>query len=157
MYPGSDGHSRTGSPPVVQLGLRAICVWNCNWWLTQYHFLIKHWSWHKHRCSPPVVGLEEYSLRLVSHCNTVRSGTLTWREWGLWLGELYLPTPPSNFGNDGIGKFWCEPPMTFVDPNINSILMISKYDFMFSCMVGYCLQCLRSVVLCCLSLMWFQL
>ena len=28
--------------------------------------------------------LEEYSLGLGSHYSTVRSGTLTWREWGLW-------------------------------------------------------------------------
>ena len=32
-----------------------------------------------------VVGLEEYSLGLVSRYSTVRSGTLTWREWGLWV------------------------------------------------------------------------
>ena len=60
----------------MYVGLYATCVWNWNWWLTQDHFLMKHWSQHKHRCSGPVVGLEEYSLRLVSRYSTVRSGTL---------------------------------------------------------------------------------
>ena len=39
----------------------AICVCNLNWKLIQDHFLIKHWIQHTHRCSAPVVGLEEYS------------------------------------------------------------------------------------------------
>ena len=58
------------------MGLYAICVWNWHWWLTQDHFLIKHWSQHKHRCSAPVVGLEEYSLGLVSSPSKWYSGTL---------------------------------------------------------------------------------
>ena len=33
------------------MGLYVICVWNWNWWLTQDHFLIKHWSHRTHRCS----------------------------------------------------------------------------------------------------------
>ena len=33
------------------MGLYAIWVWNWNWWLTQDHFLIKHWSQRTHRCS----------------------------------------------------------------------------------------------------------
>ena len=37
------------------VGLYAICVWNWNWWLTQDHFLIKHWSQCTHRCLAPVV------------------------------------------------------------------------------------------------------
>ena len=36
-------------------------------------------------CSAPFVGLEEYSMELVSRYSTVRSGTITWREWGLWF------------------------------------------------------------------------
>ena len=70
----------------MYVGLYAICVLNWNWWLTQDHFLIKHWSQRTNRCSARVVGLEEYSLGLVSRYSTVRSGTLTWREWGLWFG-----------------------------------------------------------------------
>ena len=35
----------------MYVGLYAICVWNWNWWLTQNHFLIKHWSQRTHRCS----------------------------------------------------------------------------------------------------------
>ena len=69
----------------MYVGSYAICVLNWNWWLTQDHFLIKLWSQRTHRCSARVVGLEEYSLGLVSRYSTVRSGTLTWREWGLWL------------------------------------------------------------------------
>ena len=69
----------------MYVGSYAICVLNWNWWLTQDHFLIKHWSQRTHRCSARVVGLEEYSLGLVSRYSTVRSGTLTWREWGLWV------------------------------------------------------------------------
>ena len=69
----------------MYVGFYAICVWNCNWWFTQDHFLIKHWSQHKHRCSAPVVGFEEYSLWLVSRYSTVRPETLTWRKWGLWF------------------------------------------------------------------------
>ena len=34
-------------------------------------------------CLLSVVGLEKYSLGLVSRYSTVRPGTLTWREWGL--------------------------------------------------------------------------
>ena len=71
----------------MRVGLYAICVWNWNWWLTQYHFLIKHWSQCTHHCSAPVVGLE-YSFWLVSRYSTVRSGTVTWHEWGLWSGSL---------------------------------------------------------------------
>ena len=69
--------------------LYVICVWNWNWWLTQDHFLIKHWSQRTHRGSAPVVGLEEYSLGLVSRYSTVRSGTLTWCEWGLCFRLQY--------------------------------------------------------------------
>ena len=61
---------------VMYVALYAICVWNWNWWLTQDHFLIKHWNQCTHRCSAPVVGLEGYSLGLVSRYSTVRSGTL---------------------------------------------------------------------------------
>ena len=68
----------------MYVGSYDICVLNWNWWLTQDHFLIKHWSQRTRRCSARVVGLEDYSLVLVSRYNTVRSGTLTWREWGLW-------------------------------------------------------------------------
>ena len=68
----------------MYVGSYAICVLNWNWWLTQDHFLIKHWSQRTHRCSARVVGLEEYLLVLVSRYSTVRSGTLIWREWGLW-------------------------------------------------------------------------
>ena len=53
----------------MYVGLYAICVWNWNWWFTRDHFLIKRWSQHKHRCSAPVVGLEEYSLGLVRDTN----------------------------------------------------------------------------------------
>ena len=70
----------------MYVGSYAICVLNWNWWLTQDHFLIKHWNQRTHRCSARVVGLEEYSLVLVSRYSTVRSGTLTWREWGLCTG-----------------------------------------------------------------------
>ena len=35
----------------MYVGLYAICVWNWNWWLTQDHFLIKHWNQRTHRCS----------------------------------------------------------------------------------------------------------
>ena len=35
----------------MYVGLYVICVWNWNWWLTQDHFLIKHWSQRTHRCS----------------------------------------------------------------------------------------------------------
>ena len=69
----------------MYVGPYAICVLNWNWLITQDHFLIEHWSQRTHRCSARVVGLEEYSLVLVSRYSTVRSGTLTWREWGLWL------------------------------------------------------------------------
>ena len=68
----------------MYVGSYANCVLNWNWWLTQDHFLIKHWSQRTQRCSARVVGLERYSLVLVSRYSTMRSGTLTWREWGLW-------------------------------------------------------------------------
>ena len=67
----------------MYVGSNAICVLNWNWWSTQDHSLIKHWSQGTHRCSARVVGLG-YSLGLVSRYSMVRSGTLTWREWGLW-------------------------------------------------------------------------
>ena len=51
----------------------------------QHKITFKHWSQCKHCFWAPVVGLEEYSLGLVSRYSTVRSGTLTWREWGLWF------------------------------------------------------------------------
>ena len=38
-------------------------------------------------CLLSVVGLEKYPLGLVSRYSTVRSGTLTWREWGLWYNR----------------------------------------------------------------------
>ena len=38
----------------------------------------------------PLKAFEEYSLGLVSRYSTVRSGTLTWHEWGLWSGVLPL-------------------------------------------------------------------
>ena len=65
------------------MGLYAICGSNWNWRLARYPFIIKHWSQCTHPCSAPVVGLEEYSLGLVSCYSTVRSGTVTWHEWGL--------------------------------------------------------------------------
>ena len=60
-------------------------MWNWNWRLTEDYFLIKHWSQHTHRYSAPVVGLEEYSLGLVSRNSTLKSGTLTLCEWRLWF------------------------------------------------------------------------
>ena len=42
----------------MYVGSYAICVLNWNWWLTQDHFLIRHWSQRTHRCSARVVGLE---------------------------------------------------------------------------------------------------
>ena len=48
-----------------------------------YAFCLK-WM-HAVRCWPWV-----YSLGLVSRYSTVRSGTVTWHEWGLWYG-LYGP------------------------------------------------------------------
>ena len=72
----------------MYVGSYAICVLNWNWWLTQDHFLIKHWSQRTHRCSARVVGLESIHWGLVSRYSTVRSGTLTWREWGLWFSSL---------------------------------------------------------------------
>ena len=77
----------------MYVGSYAICVLNWNWWLTQDHFLIKHGSQRTHRCSARVVGLEQYSLVLVSRYSTVRSGTLTWREWGLWLNQQICKSP----------------------------------------------------------------
>ena len=38
--------------------------------------------------------LEEYPLGLVSRYSTVRSGTLTWREWGLWYKLTKFPNNP---------------------------------------------------------------
>ena len=78
----------------MYVGPYAICVLNWNWLLTQNHFLIEHWNQHTHCCSARVVGLEEYSLVLVSRYSTVRSGTLTWHEWGLWPGA-----PGTSFGH----------------------------------------------------------
>ena len=72
----------------MYVGLYAICVLNWNWWLTQDHFLIKHWSKRTYRCSASRCWPWEYSLVLVSRYSTVRSGTLTWREWGLCWGRL---------------------------------------------------------------------
>ena len=72
----------------MYVGLYAICVWNWNWWLIQDHFLINHCNQRTHRCSAPVVGLEEYSLGLGSRYSTVRSLTLTWHEWGLWVKSI---------------------------------------------------------------------
>ena len=76
----------------MYVGPYAICVLNWNWSLTQDHFLITHWSQRTHRCSARVVGLEEYSLGLVSRYSTVSSGTLTWREWGLWFTQSFIQT-----------------------------------------------------------------
>ena len=73
----------------MYVGWYAICVLNWNWWLTQDRFLIKHWIQRTHRCQARVVGLEDYSLVLDSRYSTVRSGTLTWREWGLWWWAWY--------------------------------------------------------------------
>ena len=46
----------------MYVGSYAICVLNWNWWLTQDHFLIRHWSQRTHRCSARVVGLEACGL-----------------------------------------------------------------------------------------------
>ena len=65
----------------MYVDLYAICVWNWNWWLTQDHFLIKHWSQRTHRCSASVVGPEEYSLGLVGQPlqhGEVRDTNLAW-------------------------------------------------------------------------------
>ena len=89
----------------MYVGLYAICEWNWNWWLTEDHFLIKHWSQRTHRCSAPAVGLEEYSLGLVSRYSTVRSETVTWRKWGLWSRKLVLGALKIRLQNDGRLKF----------------------------------------------------
>ena len=81
----------------MYVDLYVICVWNWNWWLTQDHFLIKHWSQCSHRCSAPVVGLEDYSLGLVSSYSTAKSGTLIWHEWGLWFNPRYIKRWPAIF------------------------------------------------------------
>ena len=85
---------------VMYVHLYAECVWHWSWWLTQDHFLIKHWSQHPYRCSAPVVSLEEYSLGLVSRYSTVRSKTVTWREWGLWLSFHGCPVGIAGKRND---------------------------------------------------------
>ena len=61
---------------VMYVGLYAIWAWNWNWWLTQDHFLIKHWNQLTHRCSVPIVGIEGYSLGPVSLYSTVSSDLL---------------------------------------------------------------------------------
>ena len=62
----------------------SIRSWNWNRKLTQDHFLIEHWIQRTHRCPAARCWPWVYSLGMVSRYSTVRSGTLTWREWGLW-------------------------------------------------------------------------
>ena len=62
----------------------SIRSWNWNRKLTQDHFLIEHWIQRTHRCPAVRCWPWVYSLGMVSRYSTVRSGTLTWREWGLW-------------------------------------------------------------------------
>ena len=88
----------------MYVGSYAICVLNWNWWLTQDHFPIKHCSQRTHRCSARVVGREEYSLVLVSRYSTVRSGTLTWREWGLWPKQLQEIARGNNIFSHGLSE-----------------------------------------------------
>ena len=65
----------------------SIRSWNWNRKLTQDHFLIEHWIQRTHRCPAARCWPWVYSLGMVSRYSTVRSGTLTWREWGLWLTQ----------------------------------------------------------------------
>ena len=67
----------------MYVGLYAICVCNWNWKLTQDHFLIKHWSQHTHRCSAPVVALEEYSAHDWRAATSVQRAPGTCRAYGL--------------------------------------------------------------------------
>ena len=62
----------------------SIRSWNWNRKLTQDHFLIEHWIQRTHRCPAVRYWPWVYSLGMASRYSTVRSGTLTWREWGLW-------------------------------------------------------------------------
>ena len=62
----------------------SIRSWNWNRKLTQDHFLIEHCIQRTHRCPAVRCWPWVYSLGIVSRYSTVRSGTLTWREWGLW-------------------------------------------------------------------------
>ena len=59
-------------------------MWNWNWKSTQDHYLIKRWSQRTHRCSAPVVGLEDYSAHDCRAATPVQRAPVTWREWGLW-------------------------------------------------------------------------
>ena len=65
----------------MYVGSYAICVLNWNWWLTQDHFLIKHWT--PIAAQLGVVGLE-YSLVLASRYSTV--GKLPLERWSLLGG-----------------------------------------------------------------------
>ena len=62
----------------------SIRSWNWNRKLTQDHFLIEHWIQRTQRCPAARCWPWVYSLVPVSRYSTVRSETLTWREWGLW-------------------------------------------------------------------------
>ena len=62
----------------------SIRSWNWNRKLTQDHLLIEHWIQRTQRCPAARCWPWVYSLVLVSRYSTVRSETLTWREWGLW-------------------------------------------------------------------------
>ena len=66
----------------------SIRSWNWNRKLTQDHFLIEHWIQRTQRCPAARCWPWVYSLVLVSRYSTVRSETLTWREWGLWLNRF---------------------------------------------------------------------
>ena len=66
---------------IISFSIRS---WNWNRKLTQDHFLIEHWIQRTQRCPAARCWPWVYSLVLVSRYSTVRSETLTWREWGLW-------------------------------------------------------------------------
>ena len=68
----------------------SIRSWNWNRKLTQDHFLIEHWIQRTHRCPAVRCWPWVYSLGMVSRYSTVRSETLTWREWGLWSSSHNL-------------------------------------------------------------------
>ena len=92
---------------VMCVGLYAICMWNWNWKLTQDHALMKHWNKHTHRCSAPIVDLEEYSAHDWQAATSVQRTPVTWREWGLWSWAIVVQNA-CDWWRSGHMQYWWE-------------------------------------------------
>ena len=84
----------------------SIRSWNWNRKLTQDHFLIEHWIQRTQCCPAARCWPWVHSWVLVSRYSTVRSETLTWREWGLWSWPTTVPCKGRTTGGIGAPRMW---------------------------------------------------